>query len=103
MTIADSVFPMDNVASCIQLPPEEENRIVSELIKESELNLKEGNLYYVISNRSESYFFYFCCFNFNESMLCYVVRHGFGYNYRVKIYDDWRLRPLVFWTFYVVN
>ncbi|KAG4997667.1 hypothetical protein JHK85_029106 [Glycine max] len=51
MTIADSVFPMDNVASCIQLPPEEENRIVSELIKESELNLKEGNLYYVISNR----------------------------------------------------
>lgn len=36
-------------------------------------------------------------------MLCYVVRHGFGYNYRVKIYDDWRLRPLVFWTFYVVN
>ncbi|KHN04992.1 ubiquitin carboxyl-terminal hydrolase 9-like [Glycine soja] len=51
MTIADSVFPMDNVASCILLPPEEENRIVSELIKESELNLKEGNLYYVISNR----------------------------------------------------
>ncbi|CAJ1976341.1 unnamed protein product [Sphenostylis stenocarpa] len=51
MTIADSVFPMDNVASCIQLPPEEENRIVSELLKESELNLKEDNLYYVISNR----------------------------------------------------
>jgi len=52
MTIADdSVFPMDNVASCIQLPPEEENRIVSELVKESELNLKEGNLYYVVSNR----------------------------------------------------
>ncbi|KAL9297639.1 hypothetical protein ACSQ67_023535 [Phaseolus vulgaris] len=51
MTIADdSVFPMDNVASCIQLPPEEENRIVSELVKESELNLKEGNLYYVVSN-----------------------------------------------------
>lgn len=51
MTIADSVVPMDCVASCIQLPPEEENRIVSELVKESELNLKEGNLYYVISNR----------------------------------------------------
>ncbi|XP_027367832.1 ubiquitin carboxyl-terminal hydrolase 10-like isoform X2 [Abrus precatorius] len=51
MTIADSVFPGDNGASCVPLPPEEENRIVSELIKESELNLKEGNLYYVISNR----------------------------------------------------
>nr|KYP74568.1 Ubiquitin carboxyl-terminal hydrolase 10 [Cajanus cajan] len=51
MTIADSVFPMDSVASCIQLPPEEENRIVSELIKESELNLKDGNVYFVISNR----------------------------------------------------
>lgn len=50
MTIADSVFPMDSVASCIQLPPEEENRIVSELIKESELNLKDGNVYFVISN-----------------------------------------------------
>ncbi|RYQ91432.1 hypothetical protein Ahy_B09g097304 isoform B [Arachis hypogaea] len=51
MTIADSVFPMDNGGSCVPLPPEEENRIVSELIKESELNLREGNLYYVISNR----------------------------------------------------
>ncbi|KAL2325258.1 hypothetical protein Fmac_024316 [Flemingia macrophylla] len=51
MTIPDSVSPMDNVPSCIQLPPEEENWIVSELIKESELNLKEGNIYYVISNR----------------------------------------------------
>ncbi|BAT94878.1 hypothetical protein VIGAN_08152700 [Vigna angularis var. angularis] len=51
MTIADdSVFPMDNVASCIQLSPEEENQIVSDLIKESELYLKEGNLYYVVSN-----------------------------------------------------
>ncbi|WVY99012.1 hypothetical protein V8G54_031163 [Vigna mungo] len=52
MTIADdSVFPMDNLASCIQLSPQEENRIVSDLIKESELCLKEGNLYYVVSNR----------------------------------------------------
>ncbi|XP_014513603.1 ubiquitin carboxyl-terminal hydrolase 9 [Vigna radiata var. radiata] len=51
MTIADdSVFPMDNVASCIQLSPQEENRIVSDLIKESELCLTEGNLYYVVSN-----------------------------------------------------
>lgn len=51
MTIADSVFPMDNGASCVPLTPEEENRIVSELIQESELNLKEGQLFYVISNR----------------------------------------------------
>ncbi|CAL0316655.1 unnamed protein product [Lupinus luteus] len=49
--MADSDFPMDNGASCLPIPPDEEIRIVSELIKESELNLKEGNLYYVISNR----------------------------------------------------
>ncbi|KAE9619095.1 hypothetical protein Lal_00046907 [Lupinus albus] len=51
MTIADSDFPMDNGTSCLPIPPEEENRIVSELLKESELNLKEGNLCFVISNR----------------------------------------------------
>ncbi|XP_019433322.1 PREDICTED: ubiquitin carboxyl-terminal hydrolase 10-like [Lupinus angustifolius] len=51
MTMADSDFPMDNGASCLPIPPEEENRIVSELVKESELNLKDGNLYFVISNR----------------------------------------------------
>lgn len=51
MTVADSDFPIDNGASCLPIPPEEEKRIVSELIKKSELNLKEGNLYYVISNR----------------------------------------------------
>ncbi|KAK7269040.1 hypothetical protein RIF29_21755 [Crotalaria pallida] len=49
--MADSDFPMDNGASCVPIPPEEENRIVSELVKESELNLKEGNLYFVVSNR----------------------------------------------------
>ncbi|XP_019428321.1 PREDICTED: ubiquitin carboxyl-terminal hydrolase 9-like isoform X2 [Lupinus angustifolius] len=51
MTIADSDFPMDNGASCLPIPPEEENLIVTELLKESELNLQAGNLFYVISNR----------------------------------------------------
>lgn len=51
MTIADSGCLMDNGGSCLPHPPEEENRIIAELMKESELNLKEGNLYYVISNR----------------------------------------------------
>ncbi|KAF7828086.1 ubiquitin carboxyl-terminal hydrolase 9 [Senna tora] len=51
MTIADSGCLMDNGGSCLPHPPEEENRIVAELMRESELNLKEGNLYYVISNR----------------------------------------------------
>ncbi|XP_058770669.1 ubiquitin carboxyl-terminal hydrolase 9-like [Vicia villosa] len=51
MTVADSDFPIDNGASCLPIPAEEEKRIVTELIKKSELNLKEGNLYYVISNR----------------------------------------------------
>ncbi|KAK4262966.1 hypothetical protein QN277_028451 [Acacia crassicarpa] len=51
MTIADSGCLMDNGASCLPLPPEEENRIIADMVKESELNLKEGNIYYVISNR----------------------------------------------------
>ncbi|KAE9612024.1 putative ubiquitinyl hydrolase 1 [Lupinus albus] len=51
MTMPDSDFPMDNGTSCLPIPPDEEIRIVSELIKDSELNMKEGNLYYVISNR----------------------------------------------------
>ncbi|KAF5477969.1 hypothetical protein F2P56_004572 [Juglans regia] len=51
MTIPDSSFMMDNGASCLPHPPEEENRIVTDLMNKSESNLKEGNLYYVISNR----------------------------------------------------
>ncbi|KAJ4955135.1 hypothetical protein NE237_011918 [Protea cynaroides] len=51
MTIPDSGYLMDNEASCLPCTPEEEKRIVEELTKEAEDNLKEGNLYYVISNR----------------------------------------------------
>ncbi|KAJ4951929.1 hypothetical protein NE237_028761 [Protea cynaroides] len=51
MTILDSGYLMDNEASCLPCPPEEERRIIEELTKEAESNLKEGNLYYVISNR----------------------------------------------------
>ncbi|XP_058741450.1 serine/threonine-protein kinase PCRK1-like [Vicia villosa] len=43
---SDLDFQFDNGASCLPIPPEEEKRIVSKLI-----NLKEGNLYYVISIR----------------------------------------------------
>lgn len=42
----------------IELPctPEEEARVIQELITKAESNLREGNLYYVISNRSSSYY-----------------------------------------------
>lgn len=51
MTIPDSGFMMENGSSCLPCPPEEENRVVKDLMNKSEANLKEGNLYYVISNR----------------------------------------------------
>ncbi|KAE9451907.1 hypothetical protein C3L33_16187, partial [Rhododendron williamsianum] len=51
MTMLDSDYMMENGASGIPLAPEEEKRIVEELSKQAESNLKEGNLYYVVSNR----------------------------------------------------
>ncbi|XP_010538864.1 PREDICTED: ubiquitin carboxyl-terminal hydrolase 10-like [Tarenaya hassleriana] len=51
MTIPDSGFMMDNGVCDLPCTPEEERRIVTELTSESEANLKEGNLYFVISNR----------------------------------------------------
>ncbi|KAK4795653.1 hypothetical protein SAY86_027979 [Trapa natans] len=51
MTIPDSGFLMDDGASCLPIPPEEEKRIVNELMEKSERNLKEGNVYYVVSSR----------------------------------------------------
>lgn len=51
MTILDSGFMMDDGAISLPLTPEEEKRIVDELTIKSENNLKDGNLYYVISNR----------------------------------------------------
>lgn len=51
MTIPDSGFMLDNGASCLPCPPEEENRVVTDLMNNSEANLKQGNLYYVVSNR----------------------------------------------------
>ncbi|XAR70110.1 Ubiquitinyl hydrolase 1 [Bertholletia excelsa] len=51
MTIPDSGRMMENGAIGIPFTPEEEKRIVSELYRKAESNLKEGNLYYVISNR----------------------------------------------------
>lgn len=42
---------MENGALGIPLAPEVEKRIVDELTNIAESNLKEGNLYYVISNR----------------------------------------------------
>lgn len=51
MTIADSGFMMEGGASCLPCTPEEEKRIVTDLMRMAESNLKEGNLYYVISNR----------------------------------------------------
>ncbi|XP_065858457.1 ubiquitin carboxyl-terminal hydrolase 9-like [Euphorbia lathyris] len=52
MTIADSGCLMENGgSSCLPCTPEEERQIVKELMDEAELDLKEGNLYYVISSR----------------------------------------------------
>ncbi|KAK8685100.1 hypothetical protein V6N13_041109 [Hibiscus sabdariffa] len=50
MTIQDSGFMMEDGVSCLPCTPEEQKRIVSELKNESERNLKEGNLYFVISS-----------------------------------------------------
>ncbi|XWS50184.1 hypothetical protein CRYUN_Cryun12cG0067200 [Craigia yunnanensis] len=51
MTIPDSGFMMENGVSCLPCTPEEEKNIVTHLRDESERNLKEGNLYFVISSR----------------------------------------------------
>ncbi|KAI3710591.1 hypothetical protein L2E82_40375 [Cichorium intybus] len=51
MTIADSGALMDNESLCLPCTPEEERRIVKELTEKAESCLKEGNLYYVVSNR----------------------------------------------------
>lgn len=51
MTIPNSDLKIENGVCDLPFTPEEEKRIVSELITESEENLKEGNLYFVISKR----------------------------------------------------
>jgi len=51
MTIADSGFMMENGGSCLPYTPEQEKQIVDDLMNKSESSLKEGNLYYVVSNR----------------------------------------------------
>ncbi|KAE8725341.1 Ubiquitin carboxyl-terminal hydrolase 9 [Hibiscus syriacus] len=51
MTIQDSGYMMEDGVSCLPCTPEEQKRIVTELKYDSERNLKEGNLYFVISSR----------------------------------------------------
>lgn len=52
MTIPDTgLMMMDNGASCLPVPPDEERRVVEELTDKAEANLKEGNVYFVVSNR----------------------------------------------------
>ncbi|XP_012486621.2 ubiquitin carboxyl-terminal hydrolase 9 [Gossypium raimondii] len=51
MTIQDSGFMMEDGVSCLPCTPEEQKKIVIDLRNESERNLKEGNLYFVISSR----------------------------------------------------
>ncbi|VYS62217.1 unnamed protein product [Arabidopsis thaliana] len=51
MTIPNSDFMLENGVCDLPFTPEEEKRIVSELTSESEDNLKQGNLYFVISKR----------------------------------------------------
>lgn len=56
MTIPDSESMVEVGVCDIPCTPEDERRIVTELISEAEANLKEGNLYFVISNRSHTSF-----------------------------------------------
>ncbi|XP_059662124.1 ubiquitin carboxyl-terminal hydrolase 9-like [Cornus florida] len=51
MTISDSCDMMENGAVGLPCTPEEEKRIITELTNKAESNMKEGNLYYIISNR----------------------------------------------------
>lgn len=51
MTIPDSGYMMENGSIELPCTPEEEARIIQELISKAESNLREGNTYYVISNR----------------------------------------------------
>ncbi|KAK9202689.1 hypothetical protein WN943_012940 [Citrus x changshan-huyou] len=52
MTIRDSsVLMMENGGSCLPCTPDEERQIVQDLKNQSELDLKEGNLYFLISTR----------------------------------------------------
>lgn len=54
MTIPD-LEPMADIGVCdFPCTTEEERRVVTELTNEAEANLKEGNLYFVISNRSHT-------------------------------------------------
>jgi hypothetical protein len=41
-------------ASCLPCTPDEEKEIVSSLIREADSNMKDGDLYYLISHRSIS-------------------------------------------------
>ncbi|PRQ52318.1 putative ubiquitinyl hydrolase 1 [Rosa chinensis] len=51
MMILNSGFMMENEVSCLPHTPEEEKRIIDELGGQFEANVKQGNLFYVISNR----------------------------------------------------
>ncbi|KAI4303595.1 hypothetical protein MLD38_039204 [Melastoma candidum] len=51
MTIPDSQFMFESGVSCLPVPADEERRIVEELNSKVEADLREGNLYYVVSNR----------------------------------------------------
>ncbi|XP_071919335.1 ubiquitin carboxyl-terminal hydrolase 9-like isoform X3 [Coffea arabica] len=51
MTIPDSGYMMENGSIELPCTPEEEKRIVLELSRRAESNLREGNVYYVVSTR----------------------------------------------------
>lgn len=56
MTIPDSTYMMENGSIELPCTSEEEARIIQELMSKAESNLKQGNLFYVVSNRSAFYF-----------------------------------------------
>ncbi|KAJ8768357.1 hypothetical protein K2173_021510 [Erythroxylum novogranatense] len=51
MKIPNSGFLIENGRTYLPCTPDEEKRIVHDLINEAELHLREGNLYYVVSYR----------------------------------------------------
>ena len=58
MTIPDSGLMMENEASCLPHTPDEEKKIIDELTRQSEANVKEGALFFVISNRFYSLLYF---------------------------------------------
>lgn len=77
MTIADSGCLMENGGSCLPCTPDEEKKIVKDLMDEAELDLKEGNFYYIVSTR----YFFFCPISLHSPDFLVKSYRGFDFHY----------------------